>query len=490
MNFDIVYEGILKKNKITKNFLFNVLEDLKKKGVSYGDIYFQDYNSEILSLENKIIKFNLFNVIKGISIRAIFFDRTIFACSSEISENSILNLIYKINGNLSCVKNINNLRILVNDNNLVKINNFYESIIPIGNLYIDKRVDLLFYLDNYIRKIDNCINYVSVELCNSYEIILVVSTDGVFIGDIRPLVKLLIKVQVEKNGYSEFGYSGGGGRYSFDDLLNKKVLNDKNCSIFEYWASEAVRIAINNLVAVNPPFGKMPVILGSGSPGILFHEAVGHGLEGDFNRKGVSCFKNKIGCKIASSLCTIIDDGSIKGSRGTLNIDDEGVFSRRNILIKNGILKSYMLDKLNANLMNLVSTGNSRRESYLFLPVPRMTNTYLKGGKSTLNDMISSVDYGLYVVSLGSGQVDITSGKFVFTILEAYMIKNGKVKCSVKGITLIGSGIEVMNKISMVGNDLKFDSGLGTCCKDGQNVPVSVGQPSIKIESMVIGCLN
>ncbi len=484
MNFNVICENILNKNGITKSFLFNILEDLSFKKINYGDIYFQDCSCETWLLENREIKFNVFNNIKGVSLRVVFLDKTIFSCSNEINVNSILSLVdvtkssLFFSGNGGC-----NCKLLSN----VISNNFYGSVVSVNNLLVKEKVDLLFYLDNFIRKIDNRINYVSVELFNNYEFVLVVSTDGMFIGDIRPLVKLLIKVQVEKDGCREFGYSGGGGRYSFDDLMKKRMLNNP---IVEYWANEAVRVAVNNLGAICPYFGNVPVVLGSGSPGILLHEAVGHGLEGDFNRKGVSCFKDSIGCKVASDLCTVIDNGTIIGNRGTLNIDDEGVFTKKNILIENGILRSYMFDKLNANLMGVVSTGNSRRESYLSLPIPRMTSTYLLSGNDTLNDMISSIDYGLYIVSLGSGQVDIISGKFVFTISEAYVIKSGKIKNSVKGVTLIGTGIDVMNKISMVGNDLKFDDGLGTCCKDGQSIPVSVGQPSIKIDSMIVGGID
>ncbi|MEW5011788.1 MAG: metalloprotease TldD, partial [Cycloclasticus sp.] len=329
------------------------------------------------------------------------------------------------------------------------------------------------------RQIDSRVEQVTVSLIGVYEVILVATEDGRLSSDIRPLVRMNVSVIVEEKGRREQGGSGGGGRHGYEFFIEQDRAMD--------YAREAVRLALVNLEAVDAPAGNMTVVLGPGWPGILLHEAIGHGLEGDFNRKGSSAFSGMIGEKVASSLCTVVDDGTLEHRRGSLSIDDEGVPGQNTTLIENGILKGYMQDKMNARLMGTQSTGNGRRESYAHLPLPRMTNTYMLPGKSNPEDILASVKNGLYAVNFAGGQVDITSGKFVFSASEAYLIKDGKITKPVKGATLIGNGPDVLTKVSMVGDDLELDSGVGTCGKDGQSVPVGVGQPTLKIDSLTVG---
>jgi TldD protein len=323
------------------------------------------------------------------------------------------------------------------------------------------------------------VKQVSASLSGAYTEVLIVSTDGVYQKDYRPMVRISVSVIVEHEGRIESASSGGGGRYDY------RYFVDHNFA--EVYAQEAIRQALVALEAQDAPAGKLPVILGPGWPGVLLHEAIGHGLEGDFNRKGTSVFTGKIGEQVASEKCNIVDNGTLANRRGSLTVDDEGTQTQNTTLIENGILKGYMFDKMNAKLMGVEPTGNGRRESYAHIPMPRMTNTYMLNGEDTLEDMIASVDDGLYAVNFDGGQVDITSGKFVFSANEAYLIKNGKITTPVKGATLIGSGDEALKKISMVANDLKLDSGVGVCGKDGQSVPVGVGQPSLKIDELTVG---
>jgi TldD protein len=362
---------------------------------------------------------------------------------------------------------------------------FYDPINPLKTFTSSEKTNLLYRVDHIARKIDDRVVQVNASLSGSYEQILVVSTEGNLATDIRPLVEFSVSVLVEERGRRERGRSGGGSRTNYNFFITQDDFLGENR--VDYWTKEAVRIALLNLSSKEAPSGTFPVVLGSGWPGVLLHEAVGHGLEGDFNRKGTSIFTNMIEKKVASELCTVIDDGTIKNQRGSLNIDDEGVPGQYNVLIQNGILKKYMQDKLNARLMGTKSTGNGRRESYSHLPMPRMTNTYMTSGESKLEDIIKSIDYGIYAINFSGGQVDITSGQFVFSTSEAYLVKKGKIFSPIKNITLIGSGLEVMQQISMVGNDLKMDQGMGMCGKEGQNIPVGIGQPSIKIEKLTVG---
>jgi TldD protein len=341
------------------------------------------------------------------------------------------------------------------------------------------KVAFLQRLDAYTRSLDSRITQVSVSMGGVHDTVLVASSDGTWAGDIRPLVRLNVSVIIEHNGRRERGGSGGGGRtdYRFFEAEERAM----------GYAREAVRQAVVNLSAISAPAGSMPVVMAPGWSGVLLHEAVGHGLEGDFNRKGSSAYSGRVGEKVASSLCTIVDDGTLPGRRGSLSMDDEGNQTNCTTLIENGILKGYMQDKLNARLMGVAATGNGRRESYAHLPMPRMTNTYMLAGESDPQDIIKSVKKGIYCANLGGGQVDITSGKFVFSTSEAYLIEDGKITAPVKGATLIGNGPEVMNRVSMVGYDLALDSGVGTCGKDGQSLPVGVGQPTVKIDQITVG---
>ena len=334
-------------------------------------------------------------------------------------------------------------------------------------------------LDAATRALDQRVEQVIISMASSQDLVLVAASDGTLAADVRPLIRLNVSVILEQDGQREQGYAGGGARADLDYFLDGDIPLD--------FAREAVRQAVVQLESQPAPAGTMPVVLGNGWPGILLHEAVGHGLEGDFNRKGVSAFSGKVGQKVASDLCTIVDDGTIANRRGSLAIDDEGTPGQYNVLVENGILRGYMQDKLNARLMGVDPTGNGRRESFAHIPMPRMTNTYMLAGKHDPEEIIASVDKGLYAPNFGGGQVDITSGKFVFSASEAYLIENGKVTTPVKGAMLIGDGPEALHKISMVGNDLQFDTGVGTCGKEGQSVPVGVGQPTLKIDELTVG---
>ncbi len=482
MNLDIVYNNLLFKNNISESDLVNLLNNLCIIDSDYGDIYLQDSYSESLILENNILKRNILKYKQGVSIRLNKNNNTIFSYSSIINKKSILELIKKLG--LVYKQNIldKNKKLFIIKNKL--INNIIS---PINFKFNINKINILFDLYNYIKKMDSRINYITINLISKYDLILVANTNYSLSFDIRPMINILIKVNITSNNNNEIGISGGGGSYSFEELLNKKYDNDL---LIYYWASESVRIAINNLYAINAPAGKMPIVLASGSPGVLLHEAVGHGLESDFISKKISIFSNLLNKKVASKHCTVIDDSSIFENKGSYSIDDEGEKSRKKILIKNGILKTYLLDKFNARLLDLRSNGSARKESFSDLPLPRMSNTYLCVGKYCFNEIINSIDYGLYISHLSGGQVDISSGNFVFTILEGYLIKKGRIMNPVKGATLIGSSVDIMKKISMVGNDFKFDHGMGWCVKENQVIPVNVGQPTLKINDMIVGGLN
>ncbi|MFC1740893.1 metalloprotease TldD [Pseudomonadota bacterium] len=355
----------------------------------------------------------------------------------------------------------------------------YGSQDPMAEMGAAEKVDLLRQVDAYARSRDPRVSQVIVSLAATHETILVAATDGTLAADIRPLVRLNVSVIAEQGGRREQGSDGGGGRFSYKQLLE----NDAWRSM----AGEAVRQALVNLEAEAAPAGTMTVVLGPGWPGVLLHEAVGHGLEGDFNRKGTSAYSGRLGEKVASEGVTVVDDGTLEQRRGSLSVDDEGTATQHNVLIENGVLRTYMQDKLNAGLMKTAPTGNGRRESFAHLPMPRMTNTFMLAGDYPPEEIIASVDRGLYAVNFAGGQVDITSGRFVFSASEAYLIENGKITRPVKGATLIGNGPDVMNRVSMVGNDLKLDAGIGVCGKDGQSVPVGVGQPTLRIDGLTIG---
>ncbi|ANS84410.1 Metalloprotease TldD like protein [Vibrio scophthalmi] len=478
MTINHVEDALLKPGCLTEQDIANTLESIATRQIDYADIYFQSSWHESLVLEDSIIKDGSFNIDCGLGVRAVTGEKTGFAYSDQIQLDGLKQSAIAArgiaqqgqNGKVQAFKRFDNQA-------------YYAAVNPLNCWEKEKKTALLKELDAYIRTKEPLIEEVSISLSGLHEQMLVAATDGTYAGDVRPLVRLSITVLAQKGDRRERGSSGGGGRFNYDYFLTS--IEGQNVA-YQY-ADEAIRMALVNLEADAAPAGTMPVVLGSGWPGVLLHEAVGHGLEGDFNRKESSVFSGRIGEKVTSNLCTIVDDGTLKDLRGSLNVDDEGVAGQYNTLIENGVLKGYMQDKLNARLMGVAPTGNGRRESYAHLPMPRMTNTYMLPGQHTPEEIISTVKKGLYAPNFGGGQVDITSGKFVFSTSEAYLIENGKITRPVKGATLIGSGLEAMQQVSMVGNDLSIDRGVGICGKAGQSVPVGVGQPTLKLDSITVG---
>jgi TldD protein len=443
--------------------------------LDYVDLYLQLTRYETWTVEDGIVKEGAYSVDQGIGVRAISGERTGFAYSDQLDEAALTDAVVAARG-IARTQGAGSQRVAARASSHRPL---YPNADPLRSMSDSDKVALLADLDRRVRAMDNRVAQVIASLAGVYEVILVQATDGTLAADVRPLVRLNVSVIMEKDGRREQGYAGGGGRGDYALLTS----DNRPLEI----AAEAVRTAAVNLSAVPSPAGNMPVVLGSGWPGILLHEAIGHGLEGDFNRKGTSAFTGRIGERVAAEQCTVVDDGTLLGRRGSLTIDDEGTPSRCNTLIERGVLKGYMFDKMNARLMNVKSTGNGRRESFAHTPMPRMTNTYMLPGRYDPEEIIASVDKGIYAPNFGGGQVDITSGKFVFSASEAYLIENGKATVPVKGAMLIGNGPEVLTRVSMVGNDLKLDAGLGTCGKDGQSVPVGVGQPTIRIDSLTVG---
>jgi TldD protein len=478
MSLSFVSEQLLAANKLNHQDLFSVLGQLTARRLDYADLYFQSSYHEAWVLEDSIIKDGSYNIDQGVGVRAVSGEKTGFAYADQITLNALQQSAHAAR---SIVRDSGNGK--VHTLNEVAHRTLYPLLDPLQSLSREDKIALLHRVDNVARAADKRVQEVSASLTGVYEQILVAATDGTLAADVRPLVRLSVSVLVEDNGKRERGASGGGGRFGYDYFL-ETVDGEVRADNF---ANEAVRVALVNLSAIAAPAGAMPVVLGAGWPGVLLHEAVGHGLEGDFNRRGSSVFSGQMGQRVASELCTVVDDGTLQGRRGSLAIDDEGVPGQYNVLIENGILQGYMQDKLNARLMGVAPTGNGRRESYAHLPMPRMTNTYMLAGKSTPEEIIGSVEYGLYAPNFGGGQVDITSGKFVFSTSEAYLIEQGKITRAVKGATLIGSGIEAMQQISMVGNDLALDKGVGVCGKEGQSLPVGVGQPTLKLDNLTVG---
>ncbi|WP_392433149.1 metalloprotease TldD [Yersinia sp. HM-2024] len=478
MSLSFVSEQLLAANKLNHQDLFSVLGQLAERRLDYADLYFQSSYHEAWVLEDSIIKDGSYNIDQGVGVRAVSGEKTGFAYADQITLNALQQSAHAAR---SIVRDIGNGK--VHTLGEIRHQALYPLLDPLQSLSREDKIALLHRVDKVARAADKRVQEVSASLTGVYEQILVAATDGTLAADVRPLVRLSVSVLVEDNGKRERGASGGGGRFGYDYFL-ETVDGEVRADNF---ANEAVRMALVNLSAIAAPAGAMPVVLGAGWPGVLLHEAVGHGLEGDFNRRGSSVFSGQMGKLVASELCTVVDDGTMQGRRGSLAIDDEGVPGQYNVLIENGILKGYMQDKLNARLMGVAPTGNGRRESYAHLPMPRMTNTYMLAGKSTPEEIISSVEYGLYAPNFGGGQVDITSGKFVFSTSEAYLIEKGKITSAVKGATLIGSGIEAMQQISMVGNDLALDKGVGVCGKEGQSLPVGVGQPTLKLDNLTVG---
>ncbi len=443
-------------------------------GVDFGDLYFQHARRESWSMEDGIVKDGAHSIEQGVGVRAISGEKTGFAYADDLDAAALLASAQSARAIARDGRQHGPQALQRNPGRAL-----YPALDPVNAMANEAKVAVLRRVDALVRALDPRVQQVMVGLTGGVDTVLVARSDGVLAGDVRPLVRMNVQVIVEQAGRRESGYAGFGGRYSYDELL----ADDKP----ERFAREALRQALVNLEAVDAPAGVMPVVLGSGWPGVLLHEAVGHGLEGDFNRKGTSTYAGRIGQQVAAKGVTIVDDGTLEGRRGSLNVDDEGTPTQCTTLIEDGVLVGYMQDTLNARLSGVVPTGNGRRESFAHLVMPRMTNTYMRAGTHDPQEMIRSVKKGLYAVNFGGGQVDITSGKYVFSATEAYLIEDGRVTAPVKGATLIGNGPETMQKVAMVGHDMALDDGVGTCGKDGQSVPVGVGQPSLLISELTVG---
>ncbi|HEU4342845.1 MAG TPA: metalloprotease TldD [Candidatus Binatia bacterium] len=453
-----------------------VLATALAKKADYADLFFEYRRNEGISLEEGLVKNCSQSTSNGVGVRVLAEAKTGYAYTDDITIEN-LELAART-AQYIAQKRESQLPVPVGEPK-ASSHDLYPIKTPVNDVSLERKVSLLYEIDKFARALDPRVKNVFVSLASESKIILVASSQGRVVGDIQPLTRLNVTCIAEESGNRQVGSFGGGGRAEFSFLVDARD--------YERYAREAVRQAILNLSAQDAPAGTMDVVLGPGWPGILLHEAIGHGLEGDFNRKQTSAFTGRIGARVASELCTVIDDGTIPWRRGSINVDDEGTPTHRTILIEKGILKGYLQDRLNASLMKMPLTGNGRRESYAHIPMPRMTNTFMLAGDSSPEDIIRSVTKGLYAVSFGGGQVDITSGKFVFSASEAYLIEDGTVTAPVKGATLIGNGPDVLTRVSMVGSDLKLDEGVGTCGKDGQSVPVGVGLPTIKIDGLTVG---
>ena len=451
----------------------SVFDAILAHKVDYADLYFQYSRSEGWSLEEGIVKSGSFNIDQGVGVRAVAGDKTAFAYSDEISLEALRDAAGATraiaragkNGRVPAIRHATGL-------------DLYRPTDPLGSLADTEKVKLLERLERICRARDPRVVQVMASLGGIYEVVLVTRSDGVVSADVRPLVRLSLQVIAESNGRREQGTAGGGGRVDYSYFTEARL---------QEYAVKAVDQALINLESRPAPAGTMTVVLGPGWPGVLLHEAIGHGLEGDFNRKGSSAFSGRLGERVAAPGVTVVDDGTLPSRRGSLNVDDEGNPTQCTTLIENGVLRGYLQDSLNARLMKMPVTGNGRRESYAHTVMPRMTNTYMLAGDKDPREIIASVDRGLYAVNFGGGQVDITNGKFVFSCTEAYLIENGRVTAPVKGATLIGNGPDVLTRVTMVGNDLQLDTGVGTCGKEGQSVPVGVGQPTLRIDGLTVG---
>ena len=473
---DVAQNLLLDSHELTATQVESVLGSIMQSQVDDADIYFQTTRSEGWSLEEGIVKAGSFSIDQGVGVRAISGEKTAFAYSDDVSLPSLKSASAAVReiGASGAEQSVATGR----GSALLASADRYLPLDPIASLEAPAKVAMLEKLEQLARAIDPRVKQVMASLAGEYDVVMVQRADGQRIADIRPLVRVGITVIVEQDGRREQGHAGGGGRtdyaYFTDDVLAK-------------YAREAVHQAVVNLEARPAPAGQMSVVLGPGWPGILLHEAIGHGLEGDFNRKGSSAFANRIGERVAAPGVTVVDDGTLSGRRGSLNVDDEGTPAQQTVLIEDGILKGYIQDTHNARLMGVTPTGNGRRESYAHLPLPRMTNTYMMAGQSDPAEILASIDRGIYAVNFGGGQVDITNGKFVFSMSEAYWVENGKIQYPIKGATLIGNGPDALTRVSMIGNDLALDSGVGTCGKEGQSVPVGVGQPTLRIDGLTVG---
>jgi TldD protein len=460
---------------LDETHLTQALSAIKAHKVDDADLYFQYTRSEGWSLEEGIVKTGSFSIDQGVGVRAVAGEKTAFAYSDDISLASLMDAAVTVR---SIANAAQNRRAKVPARKVAPSRLLYPGMDPMGSMDSAAKVKLLEKVEQLARAKDARIVQVMAGLATEYDVILVARADGTLAADVRPLVRLSVSVIAEQGKRRESGSGGGGGRFGlayFDDAMINSYVHD------------AVHAAVTNLDARPAPAGEMTVVLGPGWPGVLLHEAIGHGLEGDFNRKGSSAFSGRMGQRVAAKGVTVLDDGTLADRRGSLNVDDEGHASQRNVLIEDGILKGYIQDTMNARLMGVKPTGNGRRESYAHVPMPRMTNTYMLGGDKAPEEIVASIKKGLYAPNFGGGQVDITSGKFVFSASEAYWVENGKILYPVKGATLVGSGPQSLKKITMIGNDMRLDSGVGTCGKEGQSVPVGVGQPTLRIDGLTVG---
>lgn len=464
---------------LTPAHLQRALAEIQAHKVDDADLYFQYTRSEGWSLEEGIVKTGSFSIDQGVGVRAVSGEKTAFAYSDDISEASLLDAARTVRAISSAAQS---RRAKVPAQKIAGSRSLYDGLDPIATLDSTAKVKLLEQVEQRARAKDPRVVQVMAGLASEYDVVLVARADGTLAADVRPLVRLSVTViaeaQVAGQTRREVGSSGGGGRFGLAYFDSARI---------DEYVNQAVQAALTNLDARPAPAGEMTVVLGAGWPGILLHEAIGHGLEGDFNRKGSSAFSGRIGQRVAAKGVTVLDDGTIADRRGSLNVDDEGNASQRNVLIEDGILKGYIQDAMNARLMKVQPTGNGRRESYAHIPMPRMTNTYMLGGDKDPAEIIASIKKGLYASNFGGGQVDITSGKFVFSASEAFWVENGKIQYPVKGATLVGNGPDALTRVSMIGNDMKLDSGVGTCGKEGQSVPVGVGQPTLRIDGLTVG---
>ena len=460
---------------LDESHLSKALAEITAHRVDDADLYVQYTRSEGWSLEEGIVKTGSFSIDQGVGVRAVSGEKTAFAYSDDISEASLLDAARTVRSISSAGRTG---RVKTATRKIASSRSLYQGIDPISTLDSTAKVKLLEKVEKLARSRDPRVAQVMAGLASEYDVVLVARADGTLAADVRPLVRLSVTVIAEQNGRREIGSGGGGGRFGLAYFSDEQIAE---------YVDHAVKAALTNLDARPAPAGEMTVVLGSGWPGILLHEAIGHGLEGDFNRKGSSAFSGRIGQRVAAKGVTVLDDGTIADRRGSLNVDDEGNASQRNVLIEDGILKGYIQDSMNARLMKVKPTGNGRRESYAHVPMPRMTNTYMLGGDKDPKEIVASIKKGLYATNFGGGQVDITSGKFVFSASEAYWVENGKIQYPVKGATIVGNGPDALTRVTMIGNDMALDSGVGTCGKEGQSVPVGVGQPTLRIDGLTVG---
>ena len=472
---DVARQLLLAPFGLDETHLMRALREIRAHAVDDADLYFQYTRSEGWSLEEGIVKTGSFSIDQGVGVRAVSGEKTAFAYSDDISEASLMDAARTVRTIAAAGQTA---RVKTPARQVAKSRSLYPGTDPIATLDSTAKVALLGKVETLARAKDPRVVQVMAGLAGEYDVVLVARADGTLAADVRPLVRLSVTVIAEQNGRREVGSSGGGGRFGLAYFSDEQITQ---------YVDEAVHAALTNLASRPAPAGELTVVLGPGWPGVLLHEAIGHGLEGDFNRKGASAFSGRIGQRVAAKGVTVLDDGTLADRRGSLNVDDEGHATQRNVLIEDGILRGYIQDATNARLMGVPPTGNGRRESYAHVPMPRMTNTYMLGGDKDPAEIVASIKKGLYAVNFGGGQVDITSGKFVFSASEAYWVENGKIQYPVKGATLVGNGPDALTRVSMIGNDMRLDSGVGTCGKEGQSVPVGVGQPTLRIEGMTVG---